>query len=57
MQRADRRSKSLDASAPHRMINGVTAIGAKCRHAWFWQSPTATAHCGASARVHRFAPL
>jgi hypothetical protein len=37
MQRADRRSMSLDVSAPHRMINGVTAIGAICRHAWFWQ--------------------
>ncbi len=32
VQRAHWRSLSLDASGPHRMISGVTAIGA-----WWWQ--------------------
>jgi len=30
-QRAERRNISLEASAPHRMIHGVSAIGARCR--------------------------
>jgi len=32
VQRADRRSRSLEASAPHLMIHGVNATGLRCRH-------------------------
>lgn len=32
VQRARCRSRSLDVSAPHRIINGTRAIGAWCKH-------------------------
>jgi hypothetical protein len=35
--RAERRSMSLDVSAPHRMISGASAIGAQCRQWMFSQ--------------------
>jgi hypothetical protein len=31
LQRAERRSMSLDASDPHRMISGTKATGVRCR--------------------------
>jgi hypothetical protein len=36
-QRADRRSTSLEASDPYRMISGVRATGARFEHAGFSQ--------------------
>jgi hypothetical protein len=35
--RAQRRSTSLDASPPHLMISGASAVGARCRHFTFTQ--------------------
>jgi len=32
LHRAHRRNMSLDASGPHRMMNGASAIGAWCWH-------------------------
>jgi hypothetical protein len=32
VQRAEQRNMSLDASGPHRMINGTKVIGVRCRH-------------------------
>ena len=32
VQRAERRSRSLQASSPHRMISGTNATGLRCRH-------------------------
>jgi hypothetical protein len=36
-QRTERRIMSLLASCPHRMIKGVSAMGARCRHVVFKQ--------------------
>jgi len=46
-QRADRRSTSLEASGPYRMISGVRATGARFEQAGR-SSPTKH-ECGASA--------
>jgi hypothetical protein len=36
VQRAERRSTSLEALAPHRMMSGTSAVGERCWHRWQW---------------------
>ena len=48
VQCADRRRRSLEASPPHLMINGASAMGALCRH---WQFRHQTQNQGAAWRI------
>jgi hypothetical protein len=49
VHRADRRSMSLDASAPHRMMSGTSAAGERC-----WQRSQQTHSHGVTRRRSAF---
>jgi len=52
VHRAERRSKSLEASAPHRMIHGASAVGERCwQRSQYIQSQGVTRRRSASVAI------